>query len=113
MNAVINLAAAKANRPNLHQNVFDEFVTQSVELNRDMLISTIKNLKNYEPSYIINSVALQIVSATYTTKTHQELLEAISGGTIFRLKDSLQKAFEADLSFCELLRGGDNACELI
>ncbi|MBD8004557.1 hypothetical protein [Bacillus norwichensis] len=113
MNALVDLTAAKANRPNEYQKGFDEFVAQSVEMNRDMLISTINNLKNYEPTYIVDSVVFQIISAAFANKSHQELLEAISSGSIFKLRKCLKIAFEADEVICKLLSGGNKDCTAI
>lgn len=98
MNAVLD-AAVNSNE----ELGISKFVAECVENNREFVISTIKNMEKYDPSYIIDTIVFQIISTAFKNKGHRELVEVIAGGSIFHLKDALINAFINDASVREVI----------
>lgn len=97
MNAVLDAAV------NTNEEIgFNKFVAECVEMNRDMVITTIQNMKKNDPSYIIDTIVFKIITTHFINKSHQELVEAIAGGSIFQLKDALINAFHNDVAVKEV-----------
>jgi hypothetical protein len=112
MNVVIDLASAKFNRTNQYEESAVRFVASCVEMNRNMIISMIQSMPTVDVNYILEAITYQILSNIFGNKSQQELLQLISGGSIFKLKDLLLEEFHDDKAILSVLGRGDLPCNL-
>ncbi|MEX3710885.1 hypothetical protein ABFV99_00625 [Cytobacillus horneckiae] len=96
MNRLVDLANVKAKRSNVLNDSHKKFIKEAVNTNKEMVINSIKNMKQFDPHFVIETVTLQIISLALAQKSQEAILEDIAGGFIFDLKDSLHRAFMRD-----------------
>lgn len=87
MNTVVDLAEAKLKKENVALHGYMKFVEEAIELNKNHIADNIIKLNGkFDPDYIVDTYASQILGATISHKSKEELLEMITFGGLFEAK---------------------------
>jgi hypothetical protein len=90
MNTVVDLADAKLKKENVALHGYMKFVEEAIELNENLIAENITKLNGkFDPDYIVDTYACQILGATISHKSKEELLEMITYGGLFEAKSIL------------------------
>jgi hypothetical protein len=84
MSKIVDLADVKLKRQNeaLYEHI--KFFEEAVKMNENLIAENIKRLiGQYEPEYIVDTYASQIISSSISHKSKEEILEMITFGGIF------------------------------
>lgn len=74
----------------------EALIDECVSINKDMLIYSLNKSQGYSSTYILETFVYKILAGLYQGKSSEQLLELISGGGLFEVKDMLLKAFQSD-----------------
>ncbi|MFS0776054.1 hypothetical protein ABC255_08620 [Neobacillus sp. 3P2-tot-E-2] len=83
----------------------ENFLNECVRENKEEVIKAISRLTEYQPDFIIETFAFEILSGMFAQKTQKELLDIIKGGSLFKIKDKLITAFYNDTDIQATIRG--------
>lgn len=79
-------------------SVLDRFVEECVKENKEAVQQALVNMSDVSPAYIIESFTFKIISLAFSQKSKDQIVEDISGGVIFSLRDHLIQAFNEELN---------------
>ncbi|MCM3394833.1 MULTISPECIES: hypothetical protein [Cytobacillus] len=74
----------------------EALIDECVSINKDMLIFSIKQSQGYSAEYILETFVYKILAGLYQDKTSEQLLELISGGGIFEVKELMMKKLQSN-----------------
>ncbi|MCA1027316.1 hypothetical protein LCM23_14540 [Cytobacillus kochii] len=106
MSLAIDLATFKAQKSEVLPSNIRNLIEETVDLNKGMVILSIKNLKHYAPSFIIDTITLQLVNEMYKDKSHEDLQEAIKS-VLFKIKEGIQHGLFDDEDIWEAIKRSD------
>ena len=86
---LIKLSLVKENKEDI---ILQSFVDEVVALNKDKVEYWLEEV-NADSQYIIESFISSILAEVMVTKTHEQVIDYIGSGRLFRLKNMLEDEF--------------------
>ncbi|MEK3853427.1 hypothetical protein [Cytobacillus sp. FSL H8-0458] len=94
MNSVLEFPSVKPQETDTEGLLM--FVNQTVQDNKESVIQMIKALKQPDVTYLVEALTYKVMSLVLASKSKEDILEYIAGGTYYKLTQLLIEGFLAD-----------------